>query len=389
MNIKGSAKRDVLFGTAGNDRIQGLAGNDDLYGYDGNDTIEAGAGDDFIVPGAGSDTIDGGLGIDTLDYSSWSGPIRLSFSGYSTDTKGFGKVEEYGSGGVLLSTDQFSYIENVVGTAFADLMYGGGGANSLWGGAGNDHINGGNGNDQLFGGAGNDLIDVGNGNDYADGGDGIDTLFWEWSGLAHAVVDLQTGRIDYPAYGSGDWDIVLNFENVRGRDGNKQIFGTDGTNIVQGSAGSDLIDGRGGDDVLAGDFGRITNVISNYPYGYDDEIRGGDGSDLISGDEGDNILTGGAGADRFVFDSNGGNNHITDFEDGTDSIWLYGGLQLVGWERRDSDGDGFGDSQAALLSNGTSILFEGHADAPASLLGGAGMMMTSDHFAIPELTIWP
>lgn len=387
-NIKGGKRADILVGTSRDDRIQGLGGDDQLYGLEGDDLLEGGNGNDLLVGGAGSDTLNGGNGIDTIDYSGWTGSIRVDASGYSTDTNGMGSVREHGPDGTLLSTDQYSYIENVIGSAGDDYIAMTGGSNSIWGGDGNDWIHGGNGDDWLYGGAGNDLIDIANGNDYADGGDGIDTLFWAYGGLLDAVVDLAAGRVDYPRYGSDNWDIVLNFENVRGSYGNKQIFGTDGPNIVQAGDGSDLIDGRGGDDVLVGDFGRRLEGYYSTPFGFDDDIRGGDGDDLISGDYGNNVLTGGSGADTFVFDITGSENRITDFEDGIDMVALYGGLSITGWELRDSDGDGIGDSQAALVSNGTSILFEGHADVPASLLDGTALTLSTDAFAIPELTLW-
>ena len=387
-SFKGTNKADRLLGTNAADKIQALGGNDTIFGLGGNDTIEAGGGDDHIDGGSGSDTIDGGLGLDTIDYSDWSGPIRIRHTGYATDTNGVGTVEELGPDGTLLSTDRFSGIENFIGSASNDLIYGGGGNNSIWGGAGNDRINGANGDDRLYGGAGNDLIDVANGNDYADGGDGVDALFWEYGGLLDAVVDLAAGRVDYPRYGSDNWDIILNFENVRSGDGNSQIFGTDGVNIVQGGFGSDLIDGRGGDDLLVGDIGRHLEGYHSTPFGYNDDVRGGAGNDLIAGDLGNNVLTGGSGADTFVFDANGGDNRITDFEDGVDSVQLYGELQITGWDARDSDGDAIHDSQAALLSNGTSILFEGYETPPPSLLNGSNLTMVGAAFAIPELTIW-
>lgn len=386
--IKGTNKSDFLTGSNSADKIQAQSGNDTIHALGGNDAIDAGGGDDLIVSGTGSDTIDGGLGIDTLDYSGWSGRVTVQFGGYATSTTGVGSVQEIDSTGAILSTDEFSAIENIIATGGNDLLYGGGGANIFWGGTGDDRLNGGNGNDTLYGGAGDDLIDVGNGNDTTDGGDGIDTLFWDHGGLLGAVVDLQAGRISYdPAYGPDNWDIILNFENVRGRDGNKHIYGTDGSNTVQGSSGSDVIEGRGGDDVLVGDYGRYTGGINGSAFGYDDTIIGGAGNDLLSGDLGNDILSGGSGADIFVVDSYYGTDRITDFEDGVDRLALYDGLTITGWENRDTDGDGSADSSAALLSNGEAILFNG-LNAPASLVDGTAVVHHADHFAIPELAGW-
>ena len=369
-SIKGTNRNDVLRGTSGADKFQALNG------------------DDRIVASAGSDVVDGGNGTDTLDYSDWVGRITVNYGGYATSTNGVGSVDEIDSTGAVVSTDQFASIENIIGTSGNDMIYGGGGANTLWGGAGDDRLNAAGGNDTIYGGAGNDLIDVGNGNDIVDGGDGVDTLFWDWGSLSGAIVDLQAGRISYdPAYGPDNWDVILNFENVRGRDGNKQIFGTDGSNIVQGSSGTDLIDGRGGDDVLVGDYGRFTGGLNGATSGYNDTIRGGAGNDLLSGDLGADVLTGGSGADIFVVDSYYGTDRITDFEDSVDRLALYDGLTIQGWETRDSNGDGIADTTAALLSNGQAILFDG-INAPSSLLDGSAVVQHSEQFAIPELTDW-
>jgi Ca2+-binding RTX toxin-like protein len=388
-SVKGTNRGETLKGTALGDKIQALGGNDVIFGFDGNDTIDGGGGDDTIDGGAGSDTIDGGLGIDTIDYSNWTGRIFVNFAGYATDTNGVGKVEEYGSTGSLLSTDQFSGIENIICTRGNDQVYGLASANTFWGGDGDDRLNAGGGNDTIYGGLGDDLIDVGNGNDTVDGGDGCDTLFWDWGNLLGAVVDLQAGRITYdPSYGPDNWDLVLNFENVRGRDGNKQIYGTDGKNIVQGSTGSDLIDGRGGDDVLVGDYGRYIGGTNTSVYGFDDRINGGAGNDLVSGDIGNDVLTGGTGADLFVVDSYYGTDRITDFEDAIDKLVLFGGLTISGWETRDTNADGTADAAAALLSNGQAIWFDGYLNAPSTLAGGSGVVLHSQQFFIPELTDW-
>lgn len=389
-NIKGGSKSDTLTGTNGADRIQGLGGNDTLNGLGGNDTLEGGNGDDTLVPGAGSDTIDGGNGIDTLDYSGWAGAIRVSpLVSYTanTTTPGSGAVEELDGSGALISTDRFTYVEKLIATSGNDHVQLGAENNMLWGGAGDDYLHGGNGDDVIYGGAGDDLIDIGNGSETADGGDGVDTIFWHYNGVLNAVtVDLQAGTVTYPNLDSVE--TLVSIENVRGNYGNKIILGSDVSNIVQGGSGNDRIDGRGGDDLLVGDFGRDVGSPGE-PIGYDDSILGGGGNDLISGDLGSDVLTGGSGADIFVVDTYYGSDRITDFEDGSDKLALYGGLTIAGWEGRDTDGDEVVDAQAARLSNGETILFDGYSAPPASLVGTApGLVLHSGPFAIPELSLW-
>ena len=85
-------------------------------------------------------------------------------------------------GGLLLTLK--GWFENVIGTAFNDLINGNkfdneisglGGDDTINGGAGNDTLLGGQGDDTLNGEAGDDLLEGGAGRDALDGGDGYDT----------------------------------------------------------------------------------------------------------------------------------------------------------------------------------------------------------------------
>lgn len=384
-SIKGTNRNDNLTGTASADRIQGLGGNDRIDGGAGDDRIEGGAGDDWIVSGGGSDIVDGGLGHDTIDYGGWTGPVRVTATGYSTDTNGKFTAEALDAAGALVSTDTLSYVENIVGSAFNDYLHGDGGANGIWGGAGDDWIHGGNGDDRLYGGDGDDLIDVGNGADIVDGGAGIDTIYWAYGTLSRVIVDLAAGTISYPGY--SHVDQVSGIENIRGNWGTKEFYGSDAANIIVGSDGSDIIDGRGGNDTLAGDWGRLFGTGYSTNATLDDTIRGGDGDDLLSGDYGANHLTGGAGNDTFVVDVNATATTIADFGAG-DRLALFGGLEITAWAGADSDGDGAVDAQRASLSNGTAILFLGHASVPAGLADGSAVDSVAGNFELPEITSW-
>ncbi|WP_310620783.1 calcium-binding protein [Flexibacterium corallicola] len=61
-----------------------------------------------------------------------------------------------------------------------------------------------------------------------------------------------------------------------------------------------------------------------YGFGGDDVIEGGDAKDHIFGGEGDDTMTGYGGNDVFVFETNAGNDTITDFTVGEDTIRFYG-----------------------------------------------------------------
>ena len=71
-----------------------------------------------------------------------------------------------------------AYVENVIGTARADVLKGNGSANRLYGDAGGDKLYGSGGADKLYGGTGSD---------YGDGGTGRDSSY-SVERRAHSVV---------------------------------------------------------------------------------------------------------------------------------------------------------------------------------------------------------
>ena len=82
------------------------------------------AGDDTLDGGAGNDALDGGDGTDTASYAQATGSVTVNLStGTATGAAG---------------NDTLTSIENVVGSAYDDLLIGDWHANYLSGGAGND-----------------------------------------------------------------------------------------------------------------------------------------------------------------------------------------------------------------------------------------------------------
>jgi len=145
---------DSLTGTAGDDFISGGhnlntlvggGGNDTLVGGWDGDSMVGGTGDDSFRPGLGADTIIGGADADTVDYS-------YSTAGLVSVNLVTGGVFNHAAG------DTYSGIENVTGTAYADIIVGDTGNNVLTGGAGADSLVGGDGNDTIFGGDQTDTI---------------------------------------------------------------------------------------------------------------------------------------------------------------------------------------------------------------------------------------
>jgi Ca2+-binding RTX toxin-like protein len=143
--------------------IRGDSGNDTLTGGAGNDFILADEGNDLIAGGAGFDTLEGFLGRDTVSYKGTSGAtVDLAAETAADD----------GSG----SSDSVKEMENVIGGASEDTLYGKGNANRLRGGGGGDHLFGRGGNDPLAGGKGNDELRGDRGDDDLNGGRGTQDL---------------------------------------------------------------------------------------------------------------------------------------------------------------------------------------------------------------------
>ncbi len=149
--------------------------------------------------------------------------------------------------------------------------------------------------------------------------------------------------------------MLTDFQNITGSNFNDSLDGDIAVNVINGGAGDDSIAGRGGADTLDGGAGTdivdysdsvggvnvtlgAANVVTTGIGGdaAGDKIKnfegilGSDFNDTLKGNAGDNIfigglgadtLTGGAGADKFFYTTAAqGNDTITDFVSGIDSI---------------------------------------------------------------------
>ena len=108
VQILGSTKNDVIFGTEKGERLEVVEGNDVLRGLGGNDTLLGGLGNDALMGGPGNDSIDGGEGQDTAAYT-------LNASSYTVTavTGGYQVVAKSGAEG----TDTLRGVESL---KFAD-----------------------------------------------------------------------------------------------------------------------------------------------------------------------------------------------------------------------------------------------------------------------------
>jgi len=403
--LRGEGGVNVLDGGAGDDLLEGRAGADTLLGGAGTDTatyvqsttgvtvdlasgvnsggeaqgdvlqsienltgsafadtLRGDAGANGLDGGAGADLLDGGAGIDTARYSASAAAVTVDLRGGT------------GAGGDAQG-DVLQNIENLVGSAFSDILQGNAVANVLSGGDGNDLING-------YGGA-----------DTLDGGDGIDTVYYDGSAAA-VTVDLRTGT---GTGGDAEGDTLTAIENIVGSAFGDLLHGNAGANAINGGDGEDRILGYAGADVLNGGAGIDTVYYDSSAAGVQVDLAGGTG---VGGDAQGDTLIGieeiigsgfddvfGASAAVNDFRGGGGNDTLSYAQSTTGIIFRLGGGGEVhgGW----ADGDRFsgiegligsafadtlsGDAANNTLDGGAgddAIAGEGSAD---TLVGGAGI----------------
>jgi serralysin len=252
--LRGSSFDDTLHGNGGANRLEGGDGHDFLFPMDGNDTVAGGAGNDTIIAGPGADSVNGGSGIDLVDYSLADGPARivLPFAVFTP------------TGAILRSAgaaagDSFTEVENVIGTAFADTIYGNALDNLLKGDAGVD---------ELHGGLGNDIYDLGQRNiaalnqfdvvtEAADAGfDTVRILASIQFGSLFASYTLGANVEAVEAYGEGNFTLVGNVLDNR-------LVGSVGQDRLVAGDGADTLTGGGGGDTLFGEFGDDLYILTD------------------------------------------------------------------------------------------------------------------------------
>jgi Ca2+-binding RTX toxin-like protein len=291
----GDAQGDTLGGIK---NITGSAQADTLTGDGAANTLDGGSGNDTLIGGAGADTLIGGPGTDTASYASSGAGVTVNLQTGS------------GSGGDAQG-DTLSGIENITGSAFADVLTGDGGANTLVGGAGADALNGGGGTDtadysssaaavnvnllansgaggdaagdtfssieNIIGSAFADMLRGDTGANTLDGRSGNDTLIGG-AGADALIGGAGTDTADYSSSAAG---VTVNLLTGSGSGGDAQGDTLSGIENITGSAFADTLTGDGGVNTLAG----------------------GLGADVLKGGAGNDTLSGGADNDTFVFDA--------------------------------------------------------------------------------------
>lgn len=359
-SIVGNASDNVIMG---GQFMWGGAGNDEIYGR---------GGDDYMVGGTGDDLLDGGYGWDTVDYSDATSAIVMRWRIVKSDSEG---------------RDTLRSVENVIGTNFADIMYGtvnadtlGGGAGAdeldgekgddvLYGAWGDDTLRGGYGSDQLFGGAGWDVLDGGNGDDKLYGGQGSDTASYLSASYGVSVALWRAGTAQDT--GGAGTDLLVGIENLSGSNHADTLVGDDTANRIWGQDGDDLLKGMYGNDAMKGGFGN-------------DQLSGGNGNDVLRGEEGADLLLGGIGYD--VLFGGAGSDYLKG-GNGNDQLYGEAGDDTIEGGRQDDVLYGL-DGNDRLDGGGNNDLLFGGAGNDAlegswgkdSLTGGTG----ADRFVFGE-----
>ncbi|MBO9543544.1 hypothetical protein [Caulobacter sp.] len=144
-HLTGRAGNDILYGRGGDDFLEGYAGSDELHGGAGDDVLYGGSdegtdllygddGDDRIVIDGYNDEIndiiDGGAGLDTISFYNVTYGVKVDLAITASQDLGWSQF-------VTLKN-----VEKVIGTDYADKLYGDAGDNVFAGGAGDDFIDG-------------------------------------------------------------------------------------------------------------------------------------------------------------------------------------------------------------------------------------------------------
>ncbi|MDD3013150.1 MAG: calcium-binding protein [Candidatus Gastranaerophilales bacterium] len=245
INITGDDNNNTLTGNDLNNIMEGKAGNDIIYGHAGNDTIYG---------GSDNDTLNGGFGIDSLIGETGDDTYYIDFQDIVT--------EAYNEGIDIINAD-FSYslpdnIENLVLIGSGNINGTGNSLNNIiTGNAGNNILYGLDGNDTLIGGSGSDLLVGGEGIDSLIGKTGNDTYFIDSQDI---VAEAFNEGIDII---NADFSYILadNLENLV-LTGTEDINGTGNNlnNIITGNSGNNILNGEDGNDtyIFNTDWGQDT-----------------------------------------------------------------------------------------------------------------------------------
>ena len=360
--------------------VSGGSGNDTILVIGYGNTISGGAGSDVIgnIPesmdsdfgdytgnvyqyssGDGNDRILGFNELDTLQIGDGTSTYSTVKSGNNIIvTVGKGKITLVGAASLSkvnikgkksttltvtnsdkspVTVDSSIKIINASARTKAVKITGNALDNSIVGGTKGDSLVGGKGNDTLIGGKGNDTLKGGNGADifvYSAGKDVItDYAEEDKISIASGTAQITTsGNNVVFNVGSGKITVkdakgkVVKYLDKSG----KELTYT-GDNVKIDGSKITLTENYMEDSFNVADYGNYKTIdASAVPLDINitgnklmNKITGGDGNDTLIGGLGNDTLTGGKGSDVFYYNSDDGNDVITDYEE-DDTIKISG-----------------------------------------------------------------
>ncbi|MNR98479.1 Bifunctional hemolysin/adenylate cyclase precursor [compost metagenome] len=391
INLSDKAASGVAAGT-------GSGGNAASDTYTNIQDATGGGGADIFIASAAENRFDGGAGLDTVSYASSEAAVIVNLSG--VDQGGVGSMR--GSGGYA-NNDEYTSIENVIGSNFNDVFYAStdtaAAANFFDGGGGTQNrvsyeaataavtvnlvTNTGSGGalgdtyvriQDVAGGAGNDMFIAAAVTNRFDGGLGSNTVSYaSLSGPVNIDIKNNTGT---GAFQNGF--LFYNIQNLIGTAGNDTLGGAAGGNsTLTGGAGADALTGYGLNNTTsyAGATLAVTVNLSGASVG-GVAARSGKGGEA-EGDTYTNIqnVTGGNASDLFIasgdiniFNGGLGNNTVS-YAGSTAGV--VADLNTTTGSSGDATGDTF-----TLIQNLTGTAYvdklTGLAAGGSILTGGAG-----------------
>lgn len=318
----GAGARDYADGGLGDDHLDGGSGNfDQVVGGIGNDEVFGGPGRGDLLRGDhGADRYDGGSGLrDVASFavSGFQGPV-LGGQGVAVDLSA-GRADRDGA-------DRLERVEDVIGTAFDDVIRGDSAMNTFYGGGGDDQLGASGAADIAFGGAGSDscdgfvqahscgreepirsaVLEVGLAGGLASAS--LNVIVRPPKFIPGAPVDSssQTGTDISISFDNGSWSIAASPIPVavgegcftaEARQAHCPVSGTPDAVLVSGGSGSDEI------EIAPG----VPSTVSAI-------VQGDRGADLLLGGPGDDSLDGAPSDTSYPTDTilgRGGDDAIT------------------------------------------------------------------------------
>jgi Ca2+-binding RTX toxin-like protein len=379
--IQGNPGNDFLFGNLGNDTIYGGFSDDLLYGGKGNDVLFGDRGDDTLIGNRGADFLQGGEGKDTFVIGPNSGGGSFQEADTISDFRNGEDIIGLADGlnfrdlnivaGVADNIGNTIIENNFTGEILAVLQ----GVNRGDIGPGNfttfqppsfnpalpvvsvvatdASATEGVPEDGTFtftrtNTSGNLTVNYVisgtalNGTDYLNIPNAVTIVEGQSSaiipisalsdgvteGSETVVIDISPSVAYNVGPASNAVVTIIDAGGGGGGGGGGSTVPSPGPDLLTGTTGADNIDGLAGNDTIRGLEGADTllgNDDNDILQGGDgnDNLDGGAGDDTVTGNAGADSLTGGAGVDGFFYnDTVDGGDTITDFELGTDLIFV-------------------------------------------------------------------